>query len=59
VITGANSGIGLSTAIELARAGYDVIGTVRSAEKAEVMRDAARAKGAEVRAVLLDVADEA
>src|SRR5687768_1109109 len=28
VVTGANSGIGLSTAVELAQHGYDVIGTV-------------------------------
>jgi NAD(P)-dependent dehydrogenase (short-subunit alcohol dehydrogenase family) len=59
VITGANSGIGLATAIELARAGYDVIGTARSPEKAGVMRTAAAEKGVEVEAVLLDVADEA
>ncbi|MGI8460497.1 MAG: oxidoreductase [Solirubrobacterales bacterium] len=36
VITGANSGLGLITARELARAGAHVVGTSRSAEKANV-----------------------
>ena len=58
VVTGANSGIGLATAIVLAQAGYDVIGTVRTRDKADRMQQAAREKGAQVRAVLLDVADE-
>lgn len=56
VVTGANSGIGLATAVELAVHGYDVIGTVRSAEKAEVLRAAAAEKGAFVRSVICDVA---
>lgn len=58
VVTGANSGIGLATAVELARAGYDVIGTVRSARKAEALTAAAGERGTSVRTVLLDVADE-
>ena len=57
VVTGANSGIGLSTAVELARHGYDVVGTVRSDEKGRVLLDAAAGKGAEVRYVVCDVAD--
>ena len=57
VITGANSGIGLVTALELAGAGYDVIGTVRSPAKAEVLLGAAEAAGAHVRTVVLDVDD--
>jgi NAD(P)-dependent dehydrogenase (short-subunit alcohol dehydrogenase family) len=57
VVTGANSGIGLATAVELAVHGYDVIGTVRSAEKAEVLRAAAAGKGATLRHVVCDVAD--
>ena len=57
VVTGANSGIGLATAIELAQAGYDVIGTARSQDKADVLHDAARDRGVDVRSVLLDVAD--
>lgn len=59
VVTGANSGIGLATALELAGAGYDVIGTVRSSDKAERMLAAAAEKGVSLRSVLLDVGDEA
>ena len=55
--TGANSGIGLLTAIEVARLGYRSIGTVRSEAKAEVLREAAEAAGQSVEAVLLDVTD--
>ena len=57
LITGANSGIGLVTAIELAGAGYDVVGTVRSAAKAEVVARAAGDRGVGVRTVVLDVDD--
>jgi NAD(P)-dependent dehydrogenase (short-subunit alcohol dehydrogenase family) len=58
VVTGANSGIGLATALELAGAGYDVVGTVRSEDKAKVLYDAATERGVAVQAALLDVADE-
>lgn len=58
VVTGANSGIGLSTAIELAGAGYDVLGTVRSSSKADALQAKAREKGVAVRAVVCDVGDE-
>jgi NAD(P)-dependent dehydrogenase (short-subunit alcohol dehydrogenase family) len=57
--TGANSGIGLATVIEVARQGFESIGSVRSAAKARVVRDAAREAGVEVRTVILDVTDEA
>lgn len=55
--TGANSGIGLATAIEVARAGFRSIGTVRSEDKADVLRKAAADAGVEVEARLLDVTD--
>lgn len=55
--TGANSGIGLATVIELARRGYSSIGSVRSEEKAEQVEKAAADAGVEVHTVLLDVAD--
>lgn len=55
--TGANSGIGLDTAIELARRGYRSIGTVRSAEKAEVLKKAAAEAGVTVESEILDVTD--
>ncbi|MEW2576267.1 SDR family oxidoreductase [Streptomyces syringium] len=57
VVTGASSGIGRATAVELARRGYDVLGTVRSADKAEDLMAAAENHGAPMRTVLLDVAD--
>jgi NAD(P)-dependent dehydrogenase (short-subunit alcohol dehydrogenase family) len=57
VVTGANSGIGLVTALELARAGYDVVGTVRSKDKSETLLAAAREHGVAVESVQLDVAD--
>ena len=57
VVTGANSGIGLSTVLELAGAGYDVIGTARSREKAEVITRAAADRGTTVRTVVMDVGD--
>ncbi|MDT7550647.1 MAG: hypothetical protein QOE84_3041 [Actinomycetota bacterium] len=57
VVTGANSGIGLVTVVELAGAGYDVIGTVRSAAKAELVQEVALDRGVTVRTVELDVND--
>src|SRR5688500_7785837 len=55
--TGANSGLGLATTIELARRGFRSIGSVRSDAKAEVVHDAAEAAGVEVETVILDVSD--
>jgi NAD(P)-dependent dehydrogenase (short-subunit alcohol dehydrogenase family) len=55
--TGANSGIGLATVIELARRGFHSVGSVRSREKAEVVHRAARDAGVSVDTVLLDVND--
>jgi NAD(P)-dependent dehydrogenase (short-subunit alcohol dehydrogenase family) len=56
-ITGANSGIGLITAIELAKAGYEVYGTARNAEKVADLEAAAAAKGATVTGIACDVSD--
>ena len=58
LVTGANSGIGLVTVLELAAAGYDVVGTVRSQAKAEVVQQAAGERGVAVRTVQMDVDDE-
>ena len=55
--TGANSGIGLATVLEVARRGYRSVGSVRSEEKAEVVAKAAAEAGVEVDTVLLDVTD--
>jgi len=55
--TGANSGIGLATVLEVARRGYRSVGSVRSDDKAEVVAKAAADAGVEVETVLLDVTD--
>jgi len=55
--TGANSGIGLATVIEVAKRGYRSVGSVRSEEKADVVAKAAADAGVEVETVLLDVTD--
>ena len=55
--TGANSGIGLATTLELARRGHRSIGSVRSEAKAEVVHAAAAEAGVGVDTVLLDVTD--
>ncbi|MDQ2754405.1 MAG: SDR family oxidoreductase [Actinomycetota bacterium] len=55
--TGANSGIGLATALAVARKGYHSVGSVRSAAKANVVKTAAKAAGVDVETVLLDVTD--
>jgi NAD(P)-dependent dehydrogenase (short-subunit alcohol dehydrogenase family) len=55
--TGAGTGIGLATVIELARRGFHSVGGVRSQAKARAVTRAARAAGVKVRTVLLDVTD--
>jgi NAD(P)-dependent dehydrogenase (short-subunit alcohol dehydrogenase family) len=59
LVTGANSGLGLATTIEVARRGYQAVGSVRSEAKAEVLHAAAAEAGVEVDHVLLDVTDAA
>jgi len=57
VVTGAGRGIGRAITLELAHAGFDVIGTVRTQERATALRAEVERTGAAVRTVLLDVAD--
>ncbi len=57
LVTGANSGIGLATVIELARRDLRAVGSVRSPAKARAVHAAAREAGVEVDTVLLDVGD--
>jgi NAD(P)-dependent dehydrogenase (short-subunit alcohol dehydrogenase family) len=57
LVTGANSGLGLAMAVELARRGHRVVGTVRAPHKASDLHMAATAAGTEVEAALLDVTD--
>jgi NAD(P)-dependent dehydrogenase (short-subunit alcohol dehydrogenase family) len=58
LVTGANSGLGLATLLEMARRGWRSVGSVRSAAKAREVRDAARRRGVDVETVLMDVTDE-
>ncbi|MDP8955536.1 MAG: SDR family NAD(P)-dependent oxidoreductase [Actinomycetota bacterium] len=53
--TGANSGIGLATVLEVGRRGFRSVGTVRSQAKARAVRQAAAAAGVTVETALLDV----
>jgi NAD(P)-dependent dehydrogenase (short-subunit alcohol dehydrogenase family) len=55
--TGANSGIGLAVALDLAASGFRSVGSVRSEEKAEVVTKAAAEAGVTVETVLLDIND--
>ncbi len=59
LVTGANSGIGLATVIELSRRGHEVAGTARSDAKATTIADALREQGLTAETVLLDVTDAA
>jgi NAD(P)-dependent dehydrogenase (short-subunit alcohol dehydrogenase family) len=58
LVTGANGGIGLAITLELARAGFDVVGTVRTDEAAADVRSAAADEGLEVRTAHLDLAED-
>ena len=55
--TGANSGVGLATALYVAGLGFHSVGSVRSRAKAARVVDAAASAGVSVETVLLDVAD--
>jgi NAD(P)-dependent dehydrogenase (short-subunit alcohol dehydrogenase family) len=55
--TGANSGLGLATVVEVARRGFHSVGSVRSEEKAKLVHDAALDAGVDVETVLMDVND--
>ena len=55
--TGANSGLGLATVVEVARRGFRSVGSVRSEEKAKLVHDAALDAGVDVETVLMDIND--
>ncbi len=55
--TGANSGVGLATAVHLANLGFRSVGSVRSRTKAACLLEAAASAAVKVETVLLDVTD--
>lgn len=59
LVTGTSSGIGLHTAIGLARSGASVIATVRDLARADALRHAAAAAGVELDIRALEVTDAA
>ncbi|MFJ3490708.1 SDR family oxidoreductase [Leifsonia aquatica] len=57
LVTGTSTGIGLETAVALARGGWDVVATVRDVSRADRLRDAATAAGVSLDIRALDVTD--
>lgn len=57
LVTGANSGIGLSATLELARRGYRTVATARSEERVRDLVAAVEAAGIDVETGVLDVSD--
>lgn len=57
VVTGSNSGIGRSAAVDLAAKGWTVYGTMRSLDKGEKLAAMADAAGVTVHPVVCDVTD--
>jgi len=57
IVTGANSGIGRSTAIALAKNDYTVFATMRSLERGEKLRGIAQELNLEIKEVELDVSN--
>lgn len=58
VITGASTGIGLYTAVELAKAGYNVIATMRDLSKKNRLLDLAEINNVKIDIQALDVAND-
>ncbi|MDA3037980.1 MAG: SDR family oxidoreductase [Actinomycetota bacterium] len=59
VVTGSNSGIGRSAAVDLAAKGWTVYGTMRSLDKGDKLASMAEEAGVVVHPVVCDVADSA
>lgn len=58
LVTGASSGIGLATALEAARLGFEVFGSARDEQGAEAIRKSAEEAGITIEPVLFDLTDE-
>lgn len=59
IVTGSSSGIGMHTALALAKAGYATYGTMRDMAKAEPLRKAAQEGSLDIRIIRLDVDEPA
>lgn len=58
LVTGTSSGIGLSAAIHLAKAGFHVVATMRDLAKADPLKQEAAKAGVSLKVVRLDVTDQ-
>ena len=58
LVTGTSSGIGLSTAVQLAQSGFTVIATMRDTTKAGPLEEQARGAGVNIDVRALDVQDD-
>jgi len=59
LITGTSSGIGLSTAVLLARSGFTTVATVREVDKCQALRERAQREGVDLDIQPLEVCDQA
>lgn len=59
LVTGTSSGIGLSSALALAKAGFTVVATMRNLDKAQALQQAAHAQGLMLELQQMDVQDQA
>ena len=59
LVTGTSTGIGLATAVRLARDGHSVYASMRDPEKAGALRASAKQAGVDLEVVALDVVDDA
>ena len=59
LVTGTSTGIGLATALHLAREGFDVRAALRNPARGELLRKAAENEGLPVEIVVMDVTDDA
>lgn len=59
IVTGTSTGIGLSTAIHLAKGGFRVVATMRNPSKADALQSRASQEGVAIDVARLDVEDDA
>ena len=59
LVTGTSTGIGLATALHLAREGFDVRAALRNPARGEILRKATEAESLPVEIVVMDVTEDA